>query len=312
MKTRLIRAGVFGLALSLLVSSAYPWGSAVHAYIADHLGKKIAPQNLNEMYGIMAPDLFNYAFDLGPASYAAIYGATHYGFMKAWRAAILPLGKALAYGFVAHNDAWGADYTAHHAGRTVGLVEGYVIAKAQSLLAFLKTDPEYQALGLPDAIGLEVAHNLIETAVDILMKRADPFIGRRVAGSALLASPEFAPLFIKAFAPDLVPVFGGRIRFTKAVIAADLEFRKLMIAYGQALQQDEETAVDLLSGQMTELARGFLAAYGIILPAGLDLKPLIVSAIQAGITLCAGDFLGEIQATTAFVKTNLAANGIAY
>jgi len=312
MKKRLVGAGVFGLAFCLLVSSAYPWGSAVHAYIADHLGKKFAPQNLNEMYGLMAPDIFNYSFDLGPAGYASVYGATHYGFMKVWRAATLPLGKAQAYGFVAHNDAWGADFTAHHAGRTVGLAEGYIVSKAQSLLAILKTDPGYLALGLPDAIGLEVAHNLIETAVDILMKRVDPLLGQRVAGSALLASPEFAPLFIKAFSSDLVPVFGGRIRFARAVIAADLEFRKTMIAYGQALMQDEATAVDLLSGQMAELARGFLASYGIILPAGIDLKPLIITAIQGGMALCAGDFLREILATTAFVKMNLAANGIVY
>jgi hypothetical protein len=312
MKRKLIGAGFLGLALCLLVTSAYPWGSAVHAYFADHLGKKFAPQNLNEMYGIMAPDIFNYAFDLGPANYMAVYGATHYGFMKVWRAAILPLGKAQAYGFVAHNDAWGADFTAHHAGRTVGLVEGYVVAKARLLLAALKADSRYAALRLPDEIGLEVAHNLIETAVDILMKRADPLIGQRVAGSALLASPEFALLFIKAFASDLAPVFGGRIGFVKAVVAGDLEFRKMMIAYGQALMQDETTAVDLLSGQMADLSQGFLASYGIILPSGIDLKPLIVTAIRGGMAICSEDFLGEITATTSFVKTNLAANGIIY
>ena len=312
MNRRFVRVGVVGLALGLLVSSAYPWGSAVHAYVADHLGKKLAPQNLNEMYGLMAPDIFNYSFDLGPVSYAAVYGATHYGFMKVWRAAVFPLGKAQAYGFVAHNDAWGADFTAHHAGRTVGLAEGYIVAKAGLLLSALKADPGYAALGLPDEIGLEVAHNLVETAVDILMKRADPQIGMRVAGAALLASPGFAPLFIKAFSSDLAPVFGGRIGFARAVVRADLEFRKTMIAYGQALMQDEATAVDLLSGQMADLSRGFLASYGIILPSGVDLKPLIVTAVQGGMALCAGDFLAEIRATTAFVKANLAANGITY
>ncbi len=312
MKSKLVRGGILGLALGLLVTSAYPWGSAVHAYIADHLGKKFAPQNLNEMYGIMAPDIFNYSFDLGPAGYPAVYTMTHYGFMKIWRAAILPLGKAQAFGFVAHNDAWGADFTAHHAGRTVGLAEGYVVAKAQILLDMLKLDPGYFALGLPDAIGLEVAHNIIETSVDILLKRADPSIGQRVGGSALLASPEFSLLFIKAFAADMTSYFGGRVKFVKAVIAADLEFRKMMIAYGQALMQDEATAVDLLAGQMAELSMGFLASYGVTLPAGTDLKPLIVMAINGGMAICASDFLGEIQATTAFVKANLTANGIIY
>lgn len=315
MKKRLFRGAVFGLALGVLVTSAYPWGSAVHAYIADHLGKKFAPQNLNEIYGIMAPDVFNYSFTLGPVGYPAVYAATHYGFMKVWRAACLPLGKAEAFGFVAHNDAWGADFTAHHAGRTAGLAEGYVVAKARLLLAALKNYPEYKALeamGLDDNIGLEVAHNLIETSIDILVKRADPQIGLRVGSAALLASPEFPALFIKAFTADLASFFGGRVAFAKAVVAADLEFRKMMIAYGQALMQDEATAVDLLAGQMAELSAGFLASYGIILPPGVDLKPLIVTAIQGGMAICAGDFLGEILATTAFVKKNLAANGIAY
>jgi hypothetical protein len=312
MKRRLVGAGVFGLALCLLVSSAYPWGSAVHAYVADHLGKKLAPQNLNEMYGIMAPDIFNYSFDLGPVGYPAVYAATHYNFMKIWRAAILPLGKAQAFGFVAHNDAWGADFTAHHSGQTVGLTEGYVVAKAQILLGQLKADDGYNLLGLPDKIGLEVAHNIIETSLDILLKRADPSIGTRVGGAALLASPEFSLLFIKAFTSDLAAYFGGRFGFVKAVMTADLEFRKMMIAYGQALMQNEATAVDLLAGQMAELSRGFLASYGIPLPSGVNLKPLIVMAINGGMTICAGDFLGEIQATTAFVKRNLAANGIIY
>ena len=45
------------------VQSGFCWGSAVHAYIADHLGKKAPLLNLNEVYGAMAPDVFNYMFD---------------------------------------------------------------------------------------------------------------------------------------------------------------------------------------------------------------------------------------------------------
>jgi len=67
MKTKYIKklsAIAFGITLifTLGMGQAYGWGSAVHAYIDDHIGKKAPVRNLNEVYGAMAPDTFNFLF----------------------------------------------------------------------------------------------------------------------------------------------------------------------------------------------------------------------------------------------------------
>ena len=54
------------LAVVLFSSEAFPWGWAVHTYIDDHLGTNRGLRNMNEIYGGMAPDVFNYMFDLSP------------------------------------------------------------------------------------------------------------------------------------------------------------------------------------------------------------------------------------------------------
>ena len=48
------------VALVLASSTAFSWGIATHAYINDQLNKKQDYMNLQEIYGGMAPDLFNY------------------------------------------------------------------------------------------------------------------------------------------------------------------------------------------------------------------------------------------------------------
>jgi hypothetical protein len=96
---------------------------------------------MHEIYGGMAPNIFNYMFD--SPHLQDLYAATHNQFMKVGNAAKLNTGKALAYGFVSHNDEWGADFTAHHSGITLGQGEGYIIAKAYLLMAELEKIPEY-------------------------------------------------------------------------------------------------------------------------------------------------------------------------
>jgi hypothetical protein len=106
--------GILSLAFLLFSSSmAFSWGSATHAYIASRIGKILPLMNANEMYGCMAPDIFNYVFTFNPDQMEAIRYYTHgtpghEGFMNAWRkASWWSYQKSLAYGFVAHNDVWG-------------------------------------------------------------------------------------------------------------------------------------------------------------------------------------------------------------
>ena len=234
-KKTFMASGIIFLVLVFFSSNAFPWGSATHAYIDDRLGKKEWLKNMNEIYGGMAPDLFNYMFD--SPHIQDLYAATHSKFMKVWIAAKLNTGKALAYGFVSHNDMWGADFTAHHKSRTLDPNEGYVITKAKVLEQMLYDT--FKSLGLGGDeyydLRIELCHNLVETGVDILMKRMHPMIGQEIIASTIVRSPEFPILLVKAYAADFSAYFGGYLKAARLITSAEREFRKTMILYGQAL-----------------------------------------------------------------------------
>jgi len=299
------------LALIFSASEAFPWGSATHAYIDDLIGKTKRSRNINEIYGGMAPDMFNYMFE---SPYMQdFYVATHYDFSKIWTASRSSIEKSLAYGFISHNDVWGADYTAHHSGITYGQTQGYVIEKAYILKQILEQIPEYQSLDLPDPVSLEVSHNIIENGVDILMRRLDPLLGEKIAVAALHRNPQFSSLLERAYEKDFSAYTGMSSPEAAYLIkTVEKEFRESMILYGLALMQDEETAVQLISEQTAYIAESFLGAYGIPLPEGIDLMPLIAFAIQQSILICSGDYAEEIEATIYYVSQQLDANGVIY
>ncbi|MGO9443624.1 MAG: hypothetical protein ACLPXB_02485 [Thiobacillaceae bacterium] len=85
---------------------AFSWNQATHAYIADRLGARVGYDNLNEMWGSVAPDLFNFVFDpaLCPGWISdQTQGADPATVMNIWMAASTDKEKALAFGFLSHN-----------------------------------------------------------------------------------------------------------------------------------------------------------------------------------------------------------------
>lgn len=290
-------------------SPAFSWGSAVHAHIDGQLGKGGQPDK-QERYGGMGMDVFNFVFT-NPAVATYLYGETHMGFMKVWEAARPPAGKSLAFGFVSHNDVWGADVTAHHNGLTFGQGQGYVIAKAEILKGMLEQNPQFASLNLPDPVAREIAHNFVEYGTDILLKRIDRRIGETIVGAALTRSPEFPLLLVKAYGEGLASTAGiSSQEAARFITATEMEFRKTIIAYGQALTMDEATALQLFAEQLASYSAAFLAAYGIILPEGIDLVPLARMGIEGAMLLCASDFAAEVAATTEEVKLQLKVHGI--
>ena len=208
---------------------------------------------------------------------------------------------------------WGADSTAHHQGLTFGQAEGYVIAKATLLADILKQVPEYAALNLPDEVTLEISHELVEDGIDLLIKTLDPSIGQKLSSSAMSRTSNFPVLLVKAYATDFSQFAGiSYQKASKFIIAAEKEFRQRIVFYGQALMQDDETAIQLIAEGTAEVAASFLEANGITLPPDADIVPLIEFAIEQSIDLCAGDFAAEIAATINFVGQNLQAQGISY
>jgi hypothetical protein len=309
--TVLIILGLTVMMMLGVTANAFAWGYATHAHIDDQLLRDSGQLNRNEIYGGMTPDIFNYLFDLPYQQ--DLYALTHYDFTKVWNSADNLRDKAVAFGFVSHNDMWGADATAHHAGITFGQDEGYVIAKARLVKAFMETYvPEYQALNIPDDAAIMIFHELVEEAVDLRITEQDPEIGYTLALAALTRKPNATGLLVRAFSADIAGVSGMSTAEAELFIKqAEAAFRNRMIFYGWALAQDRETAIQMLAEQTGGLAENFLALYGITLPPDTDLTPLIAYAIGVSVDLC-DDYEAEIDATRHKVKRELKARGITY
>jgi len=302
--------GVICLGLTLSFSEAFSWGFATHAYIDDHLGKKQIQKNLNEIYGGVMPDLFNTLFDT-PEYLEFLPVQTHFKSMKVWKASRGEVEKSLAFGFVSHNGRWGADFTAHHTCRTCGQPAGYAYAKAAVLLSEYSLPPE---LGIPDEIAIEIFHEIVENAVDILVKRIDSYVGERLSSAAEQRSPRFPRLLVRAYAKRFASFAQiTELEAAQFIQAAESDFRDAIDSYGQILSLDERDAIQLISQQTASLAQGFLALYGI----DLSIPPeqvvaMVASYMLSAIQLCQDDYLDEIEATIPYVRHKLRIHGVTY
>lgn len=312
----LVLLGILLLTSLLIAPEASPWGSAIHVYIDDHLGKDGPLRNVNEMYGGTAPDVFNYLFDQ-KAWMDYLYAETHTNFMKVWQAAHLPLGKALAFGFVSHNDVWGADATAHHQCTRCGFPNGYVIVKADAMASLIPLSS--LGIDIPDPtlanlVARELYHNIVESALDLLISQKDPTVGKKLATAALLRSPEFPLLLVEAYARDFSSEFRlPRSEAIKVILDAEMNFRKTSILYGQVLMQESATATQLVAEQLAAQAVGFLGSFGVSLPIPPDQVPgLIKWLLEQATELCKDDYFDEIQGTVQAVRIALRTNGIWY
>jgi len=303
------------LSMLFLSQSVFAWGLAVHTYIEnqDQFKTKWKTMNMNQVYGGLTPDIFNFEFD----SYSSFLQVqTHTNFMKVWNEAKAVPEKALAFGFVSHNYA---DFTAHHSGQTFGQGQGYVIAKAEELETILedptKNNPLHAAIlkALPESVSDIVYHILVEYGVDLLMKTSSQTIGEKIVIAALPPNPNFPLILVNGYGSDLSESSDiSQQEADKFIKTAGKEFQKISVLYGQALMQDDATAFQLISEQLAEFAMRFLEAYGITLPEGIDLVELVKIGIEQSIALCAPDFQAEVLATIDYVENQLEANHISY
>lgn len=327
------------LILVCTTQMAFSWGSATHAYIANNIGKVAWQQNMNEMYGAMVPDLFNYMFGAPYQQY--LHDQAHgvylpspnaQSVLKLWDEAKWELQKALGYGFFCHNDAMAADSTAHWEGAptTPYIGIGYIIQKARDLdTAILTLAPPGDPLtifysSLDAQTREDICHNIVETAGDILIKiMVDNTIGEKVSTSAMIRRPEFPSMLARAYARDFANEFGMRYSTAQKIIrSAEDEFRKMIIGYGQALMQDDATAIWLLSLEMAKLSAAYLGG----LPPGATVEDVAVF-IQEAIGLCfitlppipglstnpiLADYIPQIEATIVLVAQSLQDYFISY
>jgi len=306
-----------GAALMLLWSAPAPlygYGSATHAYIAREVGNKEGPTSLQEIYGALLPDVFNMMF--GDPYQDLLATQTHYEFMKLLEKAESKNDKALAYGFASHNEAWGADRTAHIS--SIGHPDsGYVTRKSDQLAATLEPQVRlfllFNGVSNPDPVVAEVlptvAHSAIETAIDLLIcQKEDPDAGQRLVLAARTRGWSAPILLCKAYAAPLATAAGT----TEAVaapliIAAENEFRLQIELYGTALSQ--ENPIDALTQQGADLAKLLLAAkQGIIVDVPVDLMKQIMNAAVDAVK---NDYAAELAATVTYVRQELASHGVA-
>jgi hypothetical protein len=292
---------------------AYPWGSAVHAYIGERLGYRGIILKANVVYGEMAADTFNFMFDAPDQKgylYAVTHGSTSSGLdtvIPVLRLAKTQREKAVAFGFVAHNNVNGADFTAH---RSYNSQDGYVIEKAKILNPLLKSLLVQNGIPISDELDdelMEVSHTLVEYAADLLIqKKYDRFIGSKMIASALARDYGFPKLLAKVYADGFAETFGlSEKKAIFTIIKEEAKFRRLTINYGTILQNGDRKAQDEVAKYLAEIAPDFLEPYGIeILPE--ELLPIIQIGIVQALDLCKDDLLPAVKTTIELVKDNLA------
>jgi len=316
-KKGLMTLGLLCCLLVMVPAEALPWNQATHAYIADRLGACAGHDDMSEMWGSVAPDFINYVFDpaLCPAWISdQTHGTNSETFMKVWNAAGTQFEASLAYGFLSHNQQWGADYSAHISCRTCGRDDGYVIVKARQLLdtPIVPANPErtfgdaFANLEMGPDMALLVAHVITEYAIDIrLGSEVDPLLGRKLATAARNETKRFQPLLVKAFATDYAAYcFGGDYSTAASELTAvEKGHRKDMIFLGQAISRPEPVAAQLLAEQLVAVLSD-LGFYSVPVE-------IITTAISNSMAICA-DYKTEIDATIEFVEQNLKEHKITY
>jgi hypothetical protein len=245
-----------------------------------------------------------------------LWTLTHYEFMNLAEQANSEHDKALAYGFVSHNEAWGADQTAHIS--SIGDPnEGYVIRKSDELAAVLRPQVRLfllfsgvaNANAVLDEVLPIVSHTAIETAVDLLIcQNEDPDVGQRLLLAAQTRGWSAPILLCKAYAGDLAAIAGiSEAMAAPLIIAAESEFRYQMQLYGIALSQEDP--VEALAQQGADLAKMLLAAkQGIVIDIPVDLMKQI---LDAAIDAVKDDYATELAATVTHVRQELESHSVA-
>lgn len=306
------------LLLALGMSTGLGWGNGTHTHFSKQLGAHHGLPNLNEMYGAVLVDAFNLVLDEKGQFMADLM---HHNAMAVTTAATTCEQRAAAFGFVSHNDTWGADWTAHHQAHTL-TGGGYAVLKGAQL-AITLTPALYQILrnanpAVPEelaealAYGLapELGHDLSETAVDLMIKRKeDHAIGMRMLLAAQQRPAGIPALLCTAYAQDLATAFGIPLDEACAYITGvEAEYRNQMMQYGGAFTLPENQTILLLAQMNAAIAEGYLEFFAASngFPTDVTVAPATVETfIRAAITVVQGDYKREVNATYTYLKREM-------
>jgi len=302
------------LLLAVGISAGFGWGTVTHVYFANHLGVKFGTLNQNEIYGATLNDLFGY--DFTAPGFTADY-ALHTSSDFLWGlygAAQSAQAKAGFYGAFTHNNIndpklaymRGADWYAH------GVYplptespdpNGWVIHQGMVLAANKKISDYIVTLVGPQlapTFSVVVGHTLIETAIDILVRRyEDPLVGARLILGARNRSNEIPNVLAGAVGalPGSYP--------PAVVLAVESGWRQQMIQYGEMFLLPEPKLIAAISQQTAVVGQMFLEqAFGIVPAPTID-PAKIAEFIQLAIDQVRPIYHAEIMATLCHVEQNM-------
>ncbi|HLP17579.1 MAG TPA: hypothetical protein VK470_15055, partial [Bacteroidota bacterium] len=312
----LSRILVLAAAIVSTTAAAFAWGNAAHVYVADRLGAKYPLQNTFELYGVLLPDLYTYSFDSTSVMMDALLQTSDGTiYRSAWNRNL----KSVAFGFLAHAAPHGADATAHTAAVTIP-GEGYIVHTAgvlapelyPTLVEILMNGglDESTAQYMAGQAAPVLAHDVVETAIDLLVKRQDDkFIGAKIAAAALARPSETPELLCAVYAKDLAAYAHLTRTQAKARITADeAAYRKMIIQYGTLFCLPENTAIAQLSASLAPVAESFLEA---AVPLDFTVTPAQVeSFLRKAMLLAAPSYKAELTATVAWVRDQLNSAGV--
>lgn len=227
------------------------WGPATHAYIAK--GLQLNDPSTQEIYGAVAPDMFNLPEGSPYHTYLAEQAHNHFmGLALEARSRHL---EAFVLGFISHNERWGADFTAHLNGMTVK--RGYVVTKSYTLAPQLRPSLEilFENAGVPVAfwwssqLAPVLSHSLVEAAVDLLIRRNDdPAIGLDLFISANQRPSSVSDLMVSTYAQRFALDMELSLdEATQTIEEAEETFRQEMILYSNTLDQGEPASIQALT-----------------------------------------------------------------
>lgn len=317
--TILRRGGLVVLAflaalLALAPSPAAGWNGATHAYVARELHRAHGRWHhhgggaalADRIYGANAMDLFNNDFTVvGQTVQQLLHDPARDLFLSPWWAAETDAEAAFAFGFASHNNAWGADSTAHVDGLTNRGHEGWIIWKARLLAPGVAARLAPFGIVLPEPTLQLVSHILVEQAVDFLLVARDPTLPQLLVDTALARDAGVPDLLVRALANDLAPVVGSAEAAAALIRQDEALFRMDTLRYGTALGlPDGRLLVEQAIGDQAE------AFLGLPDGTGAALQPVIHASIDEAMGLCARDFMRELRATTGWVNGRLARHGL--
>jgi len=276
------------LALVASTTLLQAWAPGTHTYVASQL-KDDGRNQAEVLYGAIAPD-FNLLKSM--SSTDPLFLATHYQALRPWDAALTRDERALAWGFATHNEAWGADRTAHIGSLTLpDTSQGYVIQKAHVLQLTLQQQLTAAGMGafLP-MVTADNCHFILEYGLDLLARQMHPNLGAKLVEAASHRSASMGSLMGRAYAP-------GDPQGAASLAAMESIWRTFMVRYGHILKESEDKALPLMADFLVDLGMQL----NVLPQLGPDLRPALVQLIELGladaIAICTPDFGTEIQAT---------------